>query len=89
VCKDFKLRLRHFQHKIKHSIVGRRERSRKLSTVVGRCTHHLVTPSNMSANAAKDWATGGCLVECHVCIGKALLDHVHDLRHDIADLRVL
>jgi hypothetical protein len=69
--------------------VSRGERSRKLLAIVGRCTHHLVAPSNLSANAAKNWATRSRLVECHVCIGKALLNHVHDLGHDIADLRVL
>jgi hypothetical protein len=69
--------------------MSRGEGSRKLLTIVGRCTHHLVTPSNLSANAAKNWATRGRLIECHVCIGKALLDHVHDFGHNIADLRVL
>jgi hypothetical protein len=63
--------------------------SLQYSTEAHNRTHHIVAPVHLGGDAAKKWAARSGLVKIHVGIGEALLDYVHDLRHDVANVTVL
>jgi hypothetical protein len=52
-------------------------------------TSHLVAFVHLSGDDAKKWTARGALVQRHISISQALLNHIHDLGHNVANVRVL
>jgi hypothetical protein len=65
------------------------ENTQALSSI-GRCsTRHVVAVVDQDRDAAKKRVAGAVLVESDVCRGKALRDHVHDLRDNVSNFVIL
>jgi hypothetical protein len=82
-----KLRSGHFSTRSSFDVDANGE-SQKLSNTC--CSaRHLVALVRQAVDAAKQWAAGSALVERHIRESQTLLDDIHDLRHDVANLGVL
>jgi hypothetical protein len=64
--------------------------ARSARAAKGRCSAcHLVAFVHLSRDAAKEWAARSALVERHVGVSQALLNYIHDLWHNIPNIRIL
>lgn len=77
-----------FQHKIIKFGVCRSMGRRNLSTADANASH-VAALLDQARDATEEWAARSGLVEMEIGGGQTLIDHVHDLRNNVADLRVL